>query len=64
MIVEKWWITDDWFDHGGVKILGPFESKELALRVRSYVEHGTQRTYYVDKELAAVEPDKTGDTHE
>ncbi len=47
---ERWWITTAAFPEGQ-KILGPFESQELALKVRSYVERteGHNR-YWVDEE--------------
>ena len=36
----KWWICVDALARGGEKLLGPFESQELALEVRRHVEAG------------------------
>lgn len=54
--MSKWWITTDALARGGKKILGPFESQELALEVRVYVEaaHKTDQ-YWVDNEGEAGE---------
>jgi len=53
---EKWWITTGPLDGGGEKaekVLGPFESQELALQVRAYVEKvNAPSTYWVDSEQA------------
>lgn len=47
---NKWWITNGYFKDGGKKVLGPFESKDLALAVRNYVEYvNGSRTYFVDQ---------------
>jgi hypothetical protein len=49
----RWWITTGWLDGrpGIEKVLGPFESKELALAVRTFVEKVTAPgTYFVDAE--------------
>jgi hypothetical protein len=54
---DRWWITTDALAAGGGKVLGPFCSQELALRVRTYMEAARQsagdgRTYWVDEETA------------
>lgn len=60
----SWWITTDVLARGGAKVLGPFESQDLALEVRTYVEAvpqlkrpvGVARqqvTFWVDEEAAA-----------
>ena len=47
----RWWICTRPLDQSGTKILGPFESKDLALRVRDYVEFATNpETYWIDQE--------------
>jgi hypothetical protein len=51
-----WWIATDELAKGGEKILGPFESRDLALEVRVYVEAHPRyrpRTFWVDQEQAA-----------
>lgn len=55
--MDRWWITDGPLPSGGTKLLGPFESQELALRVRSYMETARQAagdgaTYWVDEDPA------------
>ncbi len=35
---NKWWITTGPLSKGGTLVLGPFESRDLALDVRVYVE--------------------------
>jgi hypothetical protein len=54
---EQWWVTTHFFHRGGEKILGPFESQELALTVRSFVERAEQHDrYFIDSEpVPAVE---------
>jgi hypothetical protein len=48
---ERWWICDDQIKNGGTKLLGPFESRELALEVRRYYEACADgRTFWVDEE--------------
>ena len=48
---EQWWVTTDRLDHGGRKIIGPFKSQDLAIRVRSYVEKVENRSdLWVDDE--------------
>lgn len=52
----RWWICTDALARNGRKILGPFESQELALQVRTYVEKvDNPVTYWVDEETD-VEP--------
>ena len=51
--IRRWWIATDFFHNGGRKVMGPFESQELALRVRSLLENNqNHRTYAVDEALA------------
>jgi hypothetical protein len=53
---DRWWITTGPLPAGGEKVLGPFCSQELALKVRTYLEFATQsagRTYWVDDEPPA-----------
>lgn len=47
----RWWVCTDVLVRGGRKIIGPFESQELALRVRALVEkaEGHERLW-VDEE--------------
>lgn len=55
--MERWWICTDELTRGGEKILGPFESRDLALEVRAYVEQSPRhkpRTYWVDAEAPVV----------
>lgn len=55
--MERWWICTDELTRGGEKILGPFESRDLALEVRAYVEQSPRhkpRTYWVDAEPPVV----------
>jgi hypothetical protein len=58
----KWWVCTDALARGGAKVIGPFESQELALDVRHYVEHTPfrerppgvarqQATFWVDEEV-------------
>lgn len=48
----RWWICDERLPRGGRKILGPFESKELALGVLKRVveKASAPATYWVDEE--------------
>ena len=50
--MSGWWITTDILARGGVKVLGPFETQELALTVRTLKERAerTGITYWVDEE--------------
>ena len=50
--MSGWWITTDILARGGKKVLGPFETQELALTVRALKEkaEGTGRTYWVDED--------------
>ena len=54
---EIWWICTDVLARGGEKLLGPFESQDLALEVRRHVEAGgllrgkRDRTFWVDSEV-------------
>ena len=53
---EQWWICTNWLAAGGRKVLGPFESRELALTVRVYFEahrEGQGRTFWVDSEATS-----------
>lgn len=55
-LAGHWWITTGPLPAGGEKVLGPFGSQELALKVRSYMEVAQQsdgRTYWVDDEEPA-----------
>jgi hypothetical protein len=55
---ERWWIATKPLHQGGEKILGPFESQELALDVRVYVEKvNAPTTYWVDDEDSPLRPD-------
>jgi hypothetical protein len=46
-----WWICTGFLDRGGVKVLGPFVTEELAIDVRRYVENVNHpMTYWVDQE--------------
>lgn len=48
---EKWWITTAPISQLHQKILGPFGSQELALKVRGYLEKlFANKTYWVDVE--------------
>ena len=50
----RWWISTGILARGGIKVLGPFETKELALDVRRYVETvNAPETYWVDSENGA-----------
>jgi hypothetical protein len=50
---EDWWITTDFFDRGGVKVMGPFVSRELATEVRTLRETVEGHSaYFVDSEAA------------
>jgi hypothetical protein len=58
---QAWWITTGPLPAGGEKVLGPFCSQDLALKVRSYMEAaqraaGDGRTYWVDDEGADEAP--------
>lgn len=59
---SKWWIATDALARGGQKVLGPFESQDLALDVRTFLEavprhkrpDGPARlaeTFWVDEEV-------------
>ena len=49
-VTDRWWICEQPLPNGK-KILGPFESRELALEVRTYVEKvNAPATYWVDNE--------------
>lgn len=37
-MTAPWWICTDVLARGGEKVLGPFESQELALDVRTFIE--------------------------
>lgn len=48
--MSKWYITSDFFWRGGKKILGPFNSQELALKIRELLEFKNRPdTYFVDE---------------
>lgn len=48
---NHWWITTCPLPAGGEKVLGPFQSQELAISVRSFVEKDSApRTYWVDSD--------------
>jgi hypothetical protein len=65
--VDRWWICEGgWFGKGGRKYLGPFESRDLALRVREYVEtaEGRRGALWIDEEsVAASVPAPARQTH-
>jgi hypothetical protein len=46
----QWWIATNRMDRPHRKILGPFRSRELAMRVREYVEKVEGETFWVDSE--------------
>lgn len=49
--LERWWIATDELSRGGKKLLGPFESRDLALEVRQYVEAFHKgSTFWISKE--------------
>lgn len=55
-LAEVWWISDGPVDDGGRKILGPFESRDLALKVRHlYEDHADARglTFWVSRDSRA-----------
>jgi hypothetical protein len=55
---EAWWIADEQLNRGGKKILGPFESRDLALEVRTLLEHVRRpQTFWVDSEPYQPSPD-------
>lgn len=46
-----WWVCTDVLARGGRKIIGPFESQELALRVRTLIEKAEgHEKIWVDEE--------------
>lgn len=45
-VVTHWWITTDFFRLGGLVVLGPLGSYDLALAVREYVEKANKPTTY------------------
>ena len=49
-IETKWWITTNFFDKGGEKVLGPYASMQLALEARRAAEASTSAAYYIDFE--------------
>lgn len=52
MIDETWWITTDFFNKGGKKVMGPFCSRSLAMEVRTLRETVERHSsYFVDSEL-------------
>jgi len=49
---ENWWIASLGAVNPESKVLGPFATRELALRVREYVEKANKpHTYWVAKEV-------------
>lgn len=50
---ERWWIMTDWLNLGGSKVLGPFGSGELAIKVRTLLEQTTPGVTYCVEELEA-----------
>lgn len=54
-VAERWWICTDRLTLGGLKVIGPFESRDLALEVRFFVEQVNKpETYWVDQEGSAL----------
>lgn len=52
--MSKWFITTDKLPEGR-KVMGPFESRELALDVRTLLEDARRgETYWVDEEVTAA----------
>ena len=41
---DRWWVCTDALARGGAKVIGPFESQELALDVRKFIEAVPQFT--------------------
>lgn len=59
---ERWWITTERLTHGGEKVLGPFESKDLALDVRYWRELANGDggpTYWIEQEPTDPVPSTT-----
>lgn len=55
---ERWYITTDFLANGGkvYKGLGPFESQELAMQVRSFVEQAEgHNRLFVDSRKVKVD---------
>lgn len=56
--MSKWYITTDILERGGKKVMGPFESQELAIDVRTLLEfkiatesgETKPQTFWVDEE--------------
>jgi hypothetical protein len=58
--VKQWWITTDFFDNGGEKVMGPFISRRLAIDVRVLRESYESRAdYFIDCEYAPADPTTT-----
>ena len=49
-VAERWWIATDELSRGGKKLMGPFQSRDLALHVRSLYEQVYGGTYWVAEE--------------
>lgn len=48
---SSWWVCTDWLKDGGRKVIGPFDSRALALDVRTYVEKAEgHNRYFVDEQ--------------
>jgi hypothetical protein len=51
----RWWVCTDILARGGRKVLGPFESQELALRCRELIEKAEgHEKLWVDEEAEHV----------
>ena len=48
---NDWWITTEFFAHGGKKVMGPFVSRDLAMQVRTLRETVEgHAAYFIDSE--------------
>lgn len=51
---REWWITTEFFNHGGIKVMGPFVSRDLAMQVRTLRETVEgHNAYFVDSEVVS-----------
>lgn len=50
----RWWITTELLARGGAKRLGPFLNRDLAIKVRTYVEKAEDRegAYWIDEDVS------------
>jgi hypothetical protein len=53
--VNRWWITTAPLPAGGEKVLGPFESEDLAMKVRGRIDTSGVARYWVDDEDPGAE---------